>query len=192
MSNIENDFNKIVEIREVDTLLESLLFLTKYHKRPSSAESLLAGLAVHNSLMTPQMFKKSAKSLGLIVKAVNCSIENLSNLALPAVALFDTNKACVVLNINLKEKKVLLIDPMVSLGEIVISIEEFNKSFKGHLLIIKPAYNFENRVQQDVVIEEPKRWFWRTMKKNIHIYKLVILSAILINLFVIAIPLFGP
>ncbi len=190
MNNIENDFNKIVEIREVDTLLESLLFLTKYHKRPSSAESLLAGLAVHNSVMTPQMFKKSAKSLGLIVKAVNCPIENLSNLALPAVALFDTNKACVVLNIDLNKNEVLIIDPMVSLGEITISIEEFNKSFKGHLLIIKPAYNFENRVQQDVIIEEPKRWFWRTMKKNIHIYKLVILAAILINLFVIAIPLF--
>lgn len=165
MNNIENDFNKIVEIREVDTLLESLLFLTKYHKRPSSAESLLAGLAVHNSVMTPQMFKKSAKSLGLIVKGVNCPIENLSNLALPAVALFDTNKACVVLNIDINKNEITIIDPLISLGETVIRIDEFNKTFKGHLLIIKPAYNFENRVEKDVIVEEPKRWFWRTMKK---------------------------
>ena len=190
MNNKENDFEKIVEVREVDTLLESLLFLSKYHKRTSSAESLLAGLAVHNSVMTPKMFKKSAKKIGLITKAINSKIENLSNLALPAVALFDTNKACIILNIDNKSGKIKIINPEISLGEIEISIDEFNENFKGHLLIIKPAYNFENRVQQEVVVEEPKRWFWRTMKKNIHIYKLVILAAILINLFVIAIPLF--
>jgi len=190
LNNEENDFDKIVESREVDTLLESLLFLSKFHKRTASAESLLAGLAVHNSVMTPQMFKKSAKNIGLIVKAVHCNIEDLSNLALPAVALFNTNKACVILNIDNDLKKINIIDPELSLGEIEISFDEFNKSFAGHLLIIKPAYNFENRVQKDVIVEEPKKWFWRTMKKNISIYKLVILAAIIINLFVIAIPLF--
>ena len=185
-----NHFDEIVENKEVDTLLESLLFLSKYHKRPASAESLISGLAIHNSLMTPKMFKKSAKKLGLITKAITCNIEKLSNLALPAVALFESNKACVVLEINLDKNFVKIIDPQLSLGEVEISINEFNKEFKGHLLIIKPAYNFESRVEREVVVEEPKRWFWRTMKKNLHIYKLVILAAVLINLFVIAIPMF--
>ena len=190
MDNIKDDFSNIVENREVDTLLESLLFLSTFHKRPASAESLLAGLAVHSSVMTPSMFKKSAKRIGLIVKAVNRDIKDVSNLALPAVALFDTNKACVVLEVDKDRGVIKLINPEISLGEIEVSITSFKEDFSGHLLIIKPAYNFEKRVDRDIVIEEPKRWFWSTMRKNIHIYKLVILAAVLINLFVIAIPLF--
>lgn len=188
-TKINDDFNSIIQNNEVDTLLESLLFLSNYHKRAASKESLITGLAIHNTLMTPSMFKKSAKRIGLIVKAVKKDIEELSNLALPAVALFDTNKACLVLNIDLEQNNITVIFPEISDGEITISLDDFNQSFDGHLLIIKPAYNFERKVD-DIKIEDNKRWFWSTMKKNVHIYKLVIFAAILINLFVLATPLF--
>ncbi len=190
MEDLNNDFENIVENREVDTLLESLLFLSKFHKRVASAESLVSGLAMHESVMTPAMFVKSAKRIGLIAKPVKRKIEKIENMSLPAVAIFNTNKACVVLNVDLKENKITVIIPDVSLGEITISLNDFKKEYSENLLIIKPAYNFENRVQKDVVVYEAKKWFWGTMKKNLKIYYLVILAAILINLFVIAVPLF--
>ncbi|MEA3498910.1 MAG: type I secretion system permease/ATPase, partial [Campylobacterota bacterium] len=61
---------------------------------------------------------------------------------------------------------------------------------KKNLLLIKPAYNFEKRVDRDVIVEEPKKWFWSIMKKNMGIYSLVMISAVFINIFVIFIPLF--
>ncbi len=140
--------------------------------------------------MTPAMFIKSAKKIGLIAKPVKRDIERVENMSLPAVALFNTNKACVVLNVDLPKNQITVIVPDVSLGEITISLNDFKKEYSGNLLIIKPAYNFENRVEKDVVVYEAKRWFWSTMKKNLKIYYLVIMAAILINLFVIAVPLF--
>ncbi len=190
MNDLNNDFDNVVENREVDTLLESLLFLSKFHKRAASAESLISGLAIHGSVMTPAMFIKSAKRVGLVAKPVKRKVEKIENMSLPAVALFNTNKACVVLNVNVLKNQITVIIPDLSLGEITISLDDFKKEYSGNLLIIKPAYNFENRVDKDVKVYEAKRWFWSTMKKNLKIYYLVILAAILINLFVIAVPLF--
>ncbi|WP_072682776.1 type I secretion system permease/ATPase [Arcobacter sp. LA11] len=190
MEDINNEFDNIVENREVDTLLESLLFLSKFHKRVASSESLVSGLAIHGSIMNPSMFIKSAKRIGLIAKPIKRKIEHIENMSLPAVALFNTNKACVVLNVNLQENQITVIIPDVSLGEITISLNDFRKEYSGNLLIIKPAYNFENRVHKDVKVYEAKKWFWSTMRKNFKIYYLVILAAIMINLFVIAVPLF--
>lgn len=190
MEDLNNDFESIVENREVDTLLESLLFLTKFHKRTASAESLITGLAIHGSVMTPTMFIKSAKRAGLVAKPVKREVERIENKSLPAVALLNTNKACVVLNVDLQKNQITVIIPDVSLGEITISLEEFKKDYSSNLLIIKPIYNFENRVDKDVKVYEAKRWFYSTMKKNLKIYYLVVLAAILINLFVIAVPLF--
>tara|TARA_B100001063_G_scaffold48181_1_gene42018 strand:- start:1647 stop:3857 length:2211 start_codon:yes stop_codon:yes gene_type:complete len=189
-NTLNDDFENIREKNEEDTLLESLLFLSKFHKRTASAESLIAGLAIHNTLMTPSMFQKSAKKIGLIVKAVNRKLQDIDNKALPAVMILNNNKACVVLNIDMSKKEVKLIMPHVSSGEILLSLDEVNKLYTGNLFIVKPAYNFENRVDKDVEVTDTKRWFWRTMKKNLGIYKLVIIAAILINIFVIFVPLF--
>jgi len=189
-NTLSDDFENIREKNEEDTLLESLLFLSKFHKRTASAESLIAGLAIHNTLMTPSMFQKSAKKIGLIVKAVNRKLQDIDNKALPAVMILNNNKACVVLNIDNTKKEVKLIMPHVSSGEINLSLDEIEKLYTGNLFIVKPAYNFENRVDKDVKVTDTKKWFWRTMKKNLGLYKLVIIAAILINIFVIFVPLF--
>lgn len=189
-NTLNDDFENIREKNEEDTLLESLLFLSKFHKRTASAESLIAGLAIHNTLMTPSMFQKSAKKIGLIVKAVNRKLQDIDNKALPAVMILNNNKACVVLNINTSKNEAKLIMPHVSSGEMTLSIAQLEKLYTGNLFIVKPAYNFENRVDKDVEVTDTKRWFWRTMKKNLGIYKLVIIAAILINIFVIFVPLF--
>lgn len=189
--DLNSDFENIKEQKKEDTLLESLLFLSKYHKRTASAESLVAGLAIYNSLMTPSMFEKSAKRIGLIVKAVSRKIPEIDNLALPAVLILNNNKACVLLNIDLEKNQASLIMPHLSSdSQINLTIEELEKLYTGNLFIIKPAYNFENRVDKEVEINDTKRWFWRTMQKNLSIYKLVVIAAILINIFVIFVPLF--
>lgn len=189
--DLNSDFENIKEQKKEDTLLESLLFLSKYHKRTASAESLVAGLAIYNSLMTPSMFEKSAKRIGLITKAVSRKIPEIDNLALPAVLILNNNKACVLLNIDLEKNQASLIMPHLSSdSQINLTIEELEKLYTGNLFIIKPAYNFENRVDKEVEINDTKRWFWRTMQKNLSIYKLVVIAAILINIFVIFVPLF--
>ena len=74
--------------------------------------------------MTPSMFEKSAKRIGLITKAVSRKIPQIDNLALPAVMLLNNNKACVVLNIDMEKNQAILIMPHVSSEtQITLSIE---------------------------------------------------------------------
>jgi len=190
LEKLDDEFENIIEDRKVDTLLECLLFLSKYHKRVASAESLVFGLPLHGDVMNPTMFITSAKRIGLIAKAVKRDIEYIDNMSLPAVAFLDKNEACIILNIDSKKNEIKVMIPKLSLGEIVISLNDFKKQFTKNIFIVKPAYNFENRVDKEVLVEESKKWFFSVMKKNIRIYYLVILAAIIINLFVLTVPLF--
>jgi ATP-binding cassette subfamily C protein LapB len=179
-----------VETRQTDSLLECLLFLTKYHQRPASAESLTAGLAIHNEIMSPKMFIQAASRVGLIVKTVKRDIEDISKLALPAVMMIGTNKACVLLDIDFDKGESIVMMPDISSGNINLPINQLRELYNGYVLIIKPAYNFQNRITREVEIEQPKKWFWGALKKNTAIYKQVALAALVINSFILATPMF--
>ena len=81
----ENELEQMTSTRKVDSLLECLLFLSKYYNRPSSAESLTTGLAIYNQFMSPKMFEESALRIGLKIKTVKRELKELSSLALPSV-----------------------------------------------------------------------------------------------------------
>ncbi|RXJ56298.1 type I secretion system permease/ATPase [Candidatus Marinarcus aquaticus] len=180
----------MADIRNTDTLLECLLFLSKYHERPASAESLISGLAVYNTVMNPRMFTQSAKRIGLITKTVKRDIKDISKLALPSVMMLGSDKSCVLLDLDLKKNEALVMMPEVSLGETKISIDELEKLYNGYLLVIKPAYNFDNRLSREISVKQPKKWFWGTMRRNKPIYIKVAIAALVINMFILATPLF--
>ena len=95
----ENNLEELSENRTVDSLLDCLLFLTKYHKRESSADSIMFSLPIHNQLMDYSMFTQAANRLGLITKNVKRSkIKDITKLALPSVLLLDKNRACILLD----------------------------------------------------------------------------------------------
>lgn len=164
INNIE-ELDSLVETREADTLLECLLFLAKYHQRPASAESLTAGLAIHNELMSPKMFSISASRIGLIVKTVQRKIEDISTLALPSVLMIGTSKSCVLLDLDVENNSAVVMMPDVSKGNIQMPISELNQMYNGYMLVIKPAYNFNNRIEREITIEQPKKWFWGLYEK---------------------------
>lgn len=193
MNNQQQDENLEVlqERRKVDTLVESLLFLAQYYQRPTSKESLVSGLALHGEMMNVDKFIQSAKRIGLIAKFVSRNeIKDISKLALPVVIMTEKNRSAVLLDYDEQNNEASVIIPGLSEGEIQMSLEELQAQYTGKALIIKPAYNFDNRVNQDVVVPQPKKWFWGAMKRNKDIYIRVVLAAIFINMFVIATPLF--
>lgn len=184
------ELKNISDNRKVDTLLESLLFLTKYYEREASAESLTSGLAIYDSFMSPKMFVESAKRVGLKTKIVERELKDISKEALPSVISLENDTYCVITDINYEKAYVSVIMPNINSGETRITIEELSKKYTGFMILVKPEYNFNNRIKKDVVIEKPKEWFWGVMRLNKAIYRRVIIAALLINLFIMATPLF--
>jgi ATP-binding cassette subfamily C protein LapB len=192
MDQNEVDINNQVmkERRTVDSLLESLVFLSSYYQRSSSKESLITGLPMYNRSMEVSDFIVSAKRIGLVSKVVERNIKGISKLALPAVLLLKKKRACILLEQNFEKGTNRVIIPGLSEGEIEMTMEQLEEEFIGKVIIVKPVYKIENKVSEDIKIEEPQQWFWGAIKKSIPIYRKVIIAAIFINMFVLALPLF--
>ncbi len=177
--------------RKVDTLLESLFFISKYYQRATSKESLINGLSIFGEVMDVKNFIIASKKVDLISKLVSREkIENISVFTLPVVILTKEYDSMILLDYNEDENIASVIIPEIGLGETTIPLDELNNLYTGKVIIIKPAYNFENRVAKEVSITEPRKWFWGTMKKNKEFYVRIVIASILINIFVLALPLF--
>jgi len=189
--NTERDLHTLQDRREVDALLECLLFLAKYHKRETSADSLKFNLPIHNRSFDVSMFVKASKRIGLTTKIVHReSIEKLTKLALPAVLLLKDDRSCVLLDYDVKTSSAKVILPGVSSGETDITLSKLNSEFINEVIIIKPEFNFNNRLDKEILVETPKEWFWGTFFRNRGIYNQVILVSLFINIFILATPLF--
>jgi len=185
-TNIE----QMKERRTVDSLLESLYFMALFYQRHTSKDSLISSLPIHNNSMQVKDFIFSSKRIGLISRVVHRELRGISRLALPAVLILDKGRACVLLDIDFKTNEAKVIIPGLSEGEITVSIDDLDKEFTKEVIIIKPVYKFENKISNEIVIPKPKKWFWGALRANTAIYKKVIVAAIFINLFVLAMPLF--
>ncbi|XPV68944.1 MAG: type I secretion system permease/ATPase [Halarcobacter sp.] len=177
--------------RKVDTLLESLFFIAKYYQRATSKESLLNGLSIFGDVMDVDNFIQASKKVALISKFVKRdNIEDINKLTFPAVIFTTKYDSMILLDYDEEGNSANLIIPELSLGETTMPLDELNSLYTGRVIIIKPAYNFENRSSREVSILNPKKWFWDTMKKSKEFYARVIVATIFINIFVIALPLF--
>ncbi|NQY54090.1 MAG: type I secretion system permease/ATPase [Campylobacteraceae bacterium] len=187
---LNKEFEDSAQKDKTDTLLESLLFLSKYYKRRVSKESILSGLATYKKKMSLSQFIKAAKKIGLISRLVYRKIDEIDRLALPVLSIDTNNKVNIIMDIDIKNNKVSALFTDISYGEITTSLDEYKKTFSGNILIIKSSYNFRNRLDVSTEKHESKKWFFSTMRKIAKIYYLVILATVFINIFVLAIPLF--
>ena len=187
---LNKEFEDSAQKDKTDTLLESLLFLSKYYKRRVSKESILSGLATYKKKMSLSQFIKAAKKIGLISRLVYRKIDEIDRLALPVLSIDTNNKVNIIMDIDIKNNKISALFTDISYGEITTSLDEYKKTFSGNILIIKSSYNFRNRLDVSTEKHESKKWFFSTMRKIAKIYYLVILATVFINIFVLAIPLF--
>lgn len=182
---------KVNSNRTIDTLLESLLFISKYYQRATSKEALVDGLGIYDDVMNADNFIKASKKIGLISKLVTrTNLQDISTYVLPVVIFTKQYESMVLLDYDKGQNTANVIIPNESMGEVTLSYDELQELFTGKVIVIKPAYNFENRASKSIKIEQPQKWFWGAMRRNKEYFVRIIVVSIFINLFVIALPLF--
>jgi ATP-binding cassette subfamily C protein LapB len=173
-----------------DPLLECLLIITKLHHSPRTADELVAGLPLINDKLTPELFVRATKRANLESKIVYRSIKRIPALVLPVILVLDDNQACILEEIDLKNNKVKIIQPLADEHTVLsISIEELEKIYSGYAFFISEEFKFDSR-SPEVLMTHKKHWFWGTIWNSATIYRDVLLASLFINLFVIANPLF--
>ncbi len=83
-----------------DSLLHSLLLVSKHFGINTNTESLTASLPLVDDKLTPELFVRAAQRVGLVVKLVKRKLDKISPLVLPVVINLQNNQSAVLLSIK--------------------------------------------------------------------------------------------
>lgn len=171
-----------------DPLLGCLVHLTKQNHKPLSPDVLCEGLPLVDHKLTPKLFIRAAKRAGFSAKVLQRGLKDISQLVLPAVLLLENDQACILQELNRETGEATIIQPE-SGGEHRLKTDELAASYSGFAIFVRLEYRFQQQVSR--LLEGHKgHWFWGTIKRSAAIYRDVLIASFLINLFVIANPLF--
>ncbi|KEA63191.1 ABC transporter, transmembrane region:ABC transporter:Peptidase C39, bacteriocin processing [Marinobacterium lacunae] len=149
---------------------------------------LADGLPLVNHRLTPQLFVRAATRAGLAAKVAERRLDQLSELLLPVVLIMDDDTACILQEIDSDTGEAVIQQPE-SGGSYRIPLSELEPQYSGYLIFVRAEYKAGGESSR-VLDGRSGHWFWGTLKRSTRIYRDVLLASFLINLFVLANPLF--
>lgn len=183
----------------IDPLLACLVLVAKMHGKPYSAESLIEGLPSPKGQAQPELFSingskanfsRAAARAGFTSKIVKRSIQKIPSLVLPCILMLKDNQACILEAFDATKTHARILMPQIEDGEIWVSVEELESNYLGYAFYLKKLYRQSQRQDEVLVQRESKHWFWGTLWRSRTLYRDVLLASFVINLFVLASPLF--
>jgi len=181
-----------------DPLLEALVLFTRLYHKPYSAESLTHGLPLEEEGGRPVLFaidkarglmSRAAQRAGLKSTLVKKSLDEISPLFLPMILLLKNRGACILEAFSDDGKEAKIILPEAGETHEWVPVEKLAREYTGYGFLLKRIYDYGEREHKRLNLET-KHWFWDSIKHSYPIYKDVILASILVNIFVLATPLF--
>lgn len=182
----------------VDPLLQCLVLFTQLYHKPFTAEALMAGLPtapwggalrLFSLKSSKGLFARAASRAGLKSTLVNRKLSDISALQLPMILLLENSHACILDSISPDRKKCKIILPAEEAIEDTIPFEMLEQEYTGFAFLIKKPFVYNESDSLTLNIKH-KHWFWDTLKLSKNIYRDVIYATVLVNLFVLASPLF--
>lgn len=182
----------------MDALLDTLVLYTVLYHKPFSAEALTAGLPIEPGQETPELFSinkskglfsRAASRAGLKSSLIKRPLSQISPLQLPIILLLSNQGACILDSFNEDHTQAKIIMPTEDPIEEWYDIEEIEDVYLGFSFMIKKAYEYSDDNKRTLHLNQ-KHWFWSTIALSKDAYRDVLVASLLINLFVLASPLF--
>ena len=182
----------------MDSLLDCLVLFTKLYHKPFSAEALTAGLPIEPGKESPELFSinnakglfsRAAERAGLKSSLTRRHLSQISPLQLPMIILLSNQSACILDSISKDGSQVKIIMPAEEAIEQWVDIETLEDEYIGYGFMVKKAFEYADENSRTLHLKQ-KHWFWSTIKLSAGIYKDVLYASLLINIFVLASPLF--
>jgi ATP-binding cassette subfamily C protein LapB len=180
----------------VKNFIEYISLYTQLVEKPFSYARLIQDLPLKNgednslSHLNEEeiepLLHRVANTAGLKATIKENSLENISLLELPVIA-YTKDGFCLITQIN-DDITLLILDDQSTI-EKKISKELFEKTFLNKIIVLKKRFIFSEAEDKNFGLGI-KHWLFDTLKLSRKIYIDVILASLLINLFVLATPLF--
>ena len=183
----------------IDAILRCLELFTKLFHQHYSTEALISGLPLDPSVSelkifsigsSKSLFSRAADRAGLKSTLVKKEIQSFIPIQLPFIALLQNNNACIVEQFNEDQTQLKLIFADDEMGtESWISVDAFSQQYLGFGFLLKKAYQRPDD-KHSHIHRHHRHWFFDTLKMSSKIYSDVLVGTLLVNLFVLATPLF--
>lgn len=172
-----------------DSLLGCLMLACRTHHIATTQDAVIAGLPLPNGKLTPAIFKRAAERLGLAVTVLKKPLQSIRKEFLPVTLLLHNDEACKLSRIDYATNTAYVIFPELGDAESHLPLAELEAKYAGYFISVKPKYMFDQRAPE-VGKVRLRHWFWGTLAENKRIYRDVMLAALLVNIFALAMPLF--
>lgn len=184
---------------ELESLLDCLVIYTKVYHKPFSKEALTVNLPIEQGKDTPDLFtigkskglfSRAAEHAGLKTKIIQRKLDEISPLQLPLILVLKDHKACILDSFSSDKTKLKIVTTFENdIVETWHDKDQLEQEYLGYSIMLKKSFDTMTSDNKTIDVDQ-KHWFWSTIKLSSSIYKDVIFASIIINLFVLASPLF--
>jgi len=108
---------------------------------------------------------------------------------LPAVILSETGQACLLMSWHDGRTSARVIYPELLDTSVDVSREALEAFSNGTAIVCQPKFKFDERAPKKALAKD-EHWFWSAVRRNLPVYRDVLIAAFFINLFALALPLF--
>jgi len=173
--------------------------LTKLNNKPASAEALAHGLPFDPreekqrlfSVDKPKAnFSRAAAKAGFLSRLQERQLHEIPSVVLPVILVLRGDNACVLTDISHHDGVAQIIVPGVDESPMEIELEKLAAEYLGYVFFMKRKYEGFGRDKRITHRSNKDNWFFGTLMKFKGIYGRVMLGTLLINVFVVAGPLF--
>lgn len=171
-----------------DALLESLVYIADTEQLHCTRVSLIAGMPLIDGKITPEIYTRAARRIGLSSQVVQRNLAQIPSLVLPAVLILKNNDALVLTGIDVVTRQAQVHLPLLG-QEQSLDFSALEKIYEGLAIYSVPEPGFDSRVDKPTTAYDG-HWFWRIIGSSRKIYRDVLIASLLINMFVLANPLF--
>ncbi len=181
-----------------DILLDTLQLFTARYAKSLSVDTLLAGLPLAPDSKSPDLltfsqastlFSRASKRAGYKTTLIKRDLHTILELHLPIILLLAHGQSCILEAFNETRTEAKVIYPGEVPLEEWVPVEKLDEEYLGYAFLLKKEIPQEEQ-QTFVHKHRDRHWFWDTLKLSWPIYKDVLLASLLVNLFVLASPLF--
>ena len=170
-----------------DALLECLMTLGKTHGHTLERNTLLAGFPLNNGKITPALFSRVVKRAGFTSKIVKRRIASLNPALFPVVLLLDRDDACVLHSVQDDKASVTWSD--LPDAPVNVDLSDIEERYSGYAIYVRPVFRYDIRTPEVRKLRH-RHWFWGVVEENKLLYRDILVAAVMINLFALAMPLF--
>jgi len=188
------------EQQKIDnSLLNSLISFSKLYHKPTTVERMTQGLALKQGMDKYKIFSQQNRGLEDAFSRVTSNIgftsklihkqklKHIPKMLFPLILLLKDDKSCILLEFNRGNSHAKIIMPEVSENKAYwVETKDLKKEFTGSFFLLKE----ELKDETSSVRNDKKHWFWSSLSYSKGLYFDVIIASFLLNIFMLATPLF--